>query len=233
MDIKIRITVHVYADDCLQDDKYLRNDSDYCGIIGPETLIPLKRANGNTYIITNVNETFSVRELWTWIENMLYQKIESPYYDSVLDYVRRIGILEKYLSVNGLRYTLQYTEKPLMEYLKLLGISISEVIDIQLLVSGDAGDLCYGDGIRYYIPSGEEGSHHEPHVHADIRHEDSGTFSLITGNQLQKEKKVKPKDAKKIEKMILSHQKEWIKYWNEHTTGLNVDLNQAFGLIGY
>lgn len=33
--------------------------------------------------------------------------------------------------------------------------------------------------------------------------------------------------------MIKSKQKELIEYWNEHTDGLTVDLNQALGLIKY
>lgn len=36
-----------------------------------------------------------------------------------------------------------------------------------------------------------------------------------------------------IKQRILEHQREWLKYWNTHTNGLTVDLNQAFGLIEY
>lgn len=64
-----------------------------------------------------------------------------------------------------------------------MGMSDTEVVDIQLLVSADAGTVFDDDGIRYYMHSRETGSHNIPYIHVDIRHEASGSFSLIDGRQ--------------------------------------------------
>lgn len=96
----------------------------------------------------------------------------------------------------------------------------------------DAGSVFEDDGIRYYMNSREAGKHNEAHVHVDIRHETTGSFSIITGKKLSKGK-IKTSDVRKIQMMIANHQAELINFWNEHTDGLTVDLDQAFGLIGY
>ena len=80
--------------------------------------------------------------------------------------------------------------------------------------------------------SKEAGTHNAPHVHVDIRHEVSGSFSLIDGKQLS-DGKISKKDKKKIEKVITDNKKKFLNYWNQHTDGLTVDLNQALGLIQY
>ena len=36
-----------------------------------------------------------------------------------------------------------------------------------------------------------------------------------------------------IKEIIENNQKDFLIYWNEHTDGLDVDLNQALGLIHY
>ena len=113
-----------------------------------------------------------------------------------------------------------------------MGISETETINIQLLISADAGTIFKDDGIRYYMHSKEAGKHNTPHVHVDIRHEVSGSFSIIDGKQLS-DGKIKKNDIKKIERMIMNKNKEFLKYWDEHTDGLTVDLNQALGLIQY
>jgi diadenosine tetraphosphate (Ap4A) HIT family hydrolase len=113
-----------------------------------------------------------------------------------------------------------------------MGHAIEDTIEIQLLLCMDAGSVFEDDGIRYYMNSREAGKHNEPHVHVDIRHETSGSFSIITGKKLSKGK-IKTSDVRKIQMMIANHQAELINFWNEHTDGLTVDLDQAFGLIGY
>ena len=56
-------------------------------------------------------------------------------------------------------------------------MGISNTIDIQILVSSDAGAVFEDHGIRFYINSREGKRHNEPHVHVDIRQgEGSGKF---------------------------------------------------------
>lgn len=233
MNYKIHITAHVYAEEELQDDRYLDENSTDYGIVGEEIIAPLKTVNGKTLAFENMPDFFSVRELWSKLDQILYEKIESPYFDNVLGFVQQYQIVEKYLCFNGFRYKVWTLDKPLIEFLHRMGCRESEPIEVQLLVSANAGAVYNDDGIRYSMKSREAGQHNEPHVHVDIQHNESGTFSLLTGEQLQKEEKVKEKYARKIKKEILRHQKEWLIYWNEHTDGLSVDLNQVLGLINY
>ena len=88
------------------------------------------------------------------------------------------------------------------------------------------------DGIRYYMNSKEAGKHNLPHVHVDIRHERSGSFSIITGEKLSGDR-IRSSDEHKIRKMIAKRRAELFDFWNKHTDGLTVDLDQALGLIGY
>lgn len=53
---------------------------------------------------------------------------------------------------------------------------------------------------------------------------------MVSNYLMEKSKK---NDIKKIERMIMNKNKEFLKYWDEHTDGLTVDLNQALGLIQY
>lgn len=233
MNYKIHLTAHVYSEEELRDDLYLDNNSTNCGILGEEIIAPLKAINSKEMPIENVPDTFSARELWDLLDHMMYENVVSPYGNSVLSDVQQYHLVKKYLCFNGLRYTVWALDKPLLELLHAMGHNESEPVEVQLLVCADAGEVGRDDGIRYFIRSKEAGQHNEPHVHVDIQHTESGTFSLITGEQLQKEEKVKEKNARKIKDMIFKHQKEWLKYWNEHTDGLSVDLNQALGLINY
>lgn len=98
-------------------------------------------------------------------------------------------------------------------------------VKVQLLVSSDAG-------IRYYMNSKEAGSHKEPHVHVNVRNEVEASFSISDGTQLAGGK-IKPKDRKEIQNKIAEKRYELLEYWNKHTDGLSVDLNQVWGLIHY
>lgn len=227
----VHITAHVYSEEELVDDLYLFNSSPDCGILGPEVIIPLRKANGASYIIESDSDLFSVRDLWDWIDCKLYAEVVSPYFDSVLQFIHESRFVRKYLCFNGYRYSVEEWDKPLEYYLNRMGKTAEQEIEVQLLVSANAGDVCRDDGIRYYMNSREAGSHNIPHVHVDVCHKDSGTFSLLDGSQLSGD--VKAKDRAKIKAMIHRHQQEWLVYWNEHTDGLNIDLNQVLGLIRY
>ena len=226
MDYTFHITVHVYAEERLNDNILTLHSRNY-GILGKEIIAPLRKINGKEYCLKDVSSKFSVNELWNWIDLKLYGK-NSKGNSNTLNF----NIKEKYLLFNQLRYTVENPQIPLHYYLDKMGVSESETINIQLLVNADAGTVFEDDGIRYYMYSKEAGTHNAPHVHVDIRHEVSGSFSLIDGKQLS-DGKISKKDKKKIEKVINDNKKKFLNYWNQHTDGLTVDLNQALGLIQY
>lgn len=231
MNFILHLTVHVYAEEKL-DDRVLTKHSKNYGIVGKEIIAPLRKINGKEYCLKNVQDNFNVEELWNWIDFKLYGKSLKPENNKILNFVQEYNIVEKYLIFNNLRYTVENTKKSLLYYIHKMGIAETETINIQLLVNSDAGTIFEDDGIRYYMHSKEAGKHNTPHIHVDIRHEISGSFSFIDGKQLS-DGKIKKNDIKKIEKMIINNKEKLIKYWNEHTDGLTVDLNQAFGLIQY
>ena len=231
MNYIFHITVHVYAEEKLADRVLVLHSKNY-GIVGKDIIAPLRKINGKEYYIKNVQDEFKVEELWDWIDFKLYGNSLKSENNDIIGFVQEYNIVEKYLIFNNLRYTIEDTNKPLLNYLHNMGISETEKINIQLLINSDAGTIFKDDGIRYYIHSKESGRHNTPHVHVDIRHEVSGSFSLIDGSQLSGEG-IKKNDVNKIKKMINSKKKELVKYWNEHTDGLTVDLNQALGLIQY
>lgn len=231
MDLKIHVTVHAYAEEQLHDEVLVPHSGNY-GILGKEIVASLRRINGKSFSIRNVEADFSIINLWDWVDERIYEIGAKFKTDSVLTLADEFSVIQKYLIFNGLRYSIGATEKPIAYFLHRMGHAIEDTIEIQLLLCMDAGSVFEDDGIRYYMNSREAGKHNEPHVHVDIRHETSGSFSIITGKKLLKGK-IKTSDVRKIQMMIANHQAELINFWNEHTDGLTVDLDQAFGLIGY
>lgn len=231
MDLKIHVTVHAYAEEKLHDEVLVPHSGNY-GIHGKEIVAPLRRINEKDFSIRNIGAEFSVRNLWDWVNERIYEIGAKFKTDPVLTLADEFSVIQKYLVFNGLRYSIGATEKPITYFLHRMGYGIDDTIEIQLLLCMDAGSVFEDDGIRYYMNSREAGKHNLPHVHVDIRHEDSGSFSIIDGEQLSKEK-IKSSDIKKIQRKIAAKKEELIKYWNEHTDGLTVDLDQALGLIGY
>lgn len=231
MDYIFYIMVHMYAEDKLNDSILALNSENY-GIFDKEIVEPLKKINGQQYCIKNIQKDFSVEELWNWIDYKLYGDTLKFQDNNIYHLVKDSMMIEKYLVFNELRYTIEDIKKPLSYYLERMGVSECQKVNIEILLDSNAGTIYEGDGIRYYMYSREYGKHNFPHVHVDIRNEVSGSFSIIDGKQLS-DGKIKAKDRKKIENKINEKRNELIKYWNEHTDGLTVDLNQAFDLIKY
>lgn len=231
MDLKIHVTVHAYAEEKLHDEVLVPHSGNY-GIPGKEIVAPLRRINGKDFSIRNIGAEFSVRNLWDWVNERIYEIGAKFKTDPVLTLADEFSVIQKYLVFNGLRYSIGATEKPITYFLHRMGHGIEDTIEIQLLLCMDAGSVFEDDGIRYYMNSREAGKHNEAHVHVDIRHEKSGSFSIITGKKLSKGE-IRASDVRKIQMMIANHQAELINFWNEHTDGLTVDLDQAFGRIDY
>ena len=231
MDYLLHITVHVYAEEKLEDQILTLHSKNY-GIIGKEIIAPLRRINGREYYIEKDRDTFTVKELWDWIDFKIYGNSSKCKNSNTLNFVQEYNIVKKYLVFNNLRYKIEDTDKPLSYYLQKMSMLETDTTNVQLLVSANAGTVFKDDGIRYYMHSKESGSHNTPHVHVDVRHEATGSFSIIDGTQLSGEK-IKKRDVNKIQNVIKKEKDNFLKYWNEHTDGLTVDLNQALGLIQY
>ena len=231
MDLKIHVTVHAYAEEKLHDEVLVPHSGNY-GILGKEIVAPLRRINGKSFSIRNVEADFSIINLWDWVDERIYEIGAKFKTDPVLTLADEFSVIQKYLVFDGLRYSVVSTEKPITYFLRLMGCKIEDTIEIQLLVCMDAGTVFEDDGIRYYMNSKEAGKHNLPHVHVDIRHERSGSFSIITGEKLSGDR-IRSSDEHKIRKMIAKRRAGVFYFWDKHTEGLTVDLDQALGLIGY
>lgn len=234
MKITVNFTVHIYAEERLCDELLIPHSENY-GIVGEEIIEPLRIIN-NKSIMFEVENSVSIKEFYQLIRRHIYSEKNNRMdmygeEQTTLDFVQEYDVLEIYFLKNGLRYSIADKSKTLEFYMQKLGIS--NTIDIQILVSSDAGAVFEDHGIRFYINSREGKRHNEPHVHVDIRQgEGSGSFSLKTAEQLTGSK-IRKKDQKIIKEIIENNQKDFLIYWNEHTDGLDVDLNQALGLIHY
>lgn len=231
MNLKIHITVHAYAEEKLRDEVLVLHSGNY-GLPGKEIVAPLRRINGKKFSIRNIEADFSISNLWDWVDERIYEIGAKFKTDTVLTLADEFSVIQKYLVFNGLRYSIDSAEKPVIYHLQRMGWSMDDTIEIQLLLCMDAGEVFRDDGIRYYMNSRETGKHNEPHVHVEIRHESSGSFSILTGKKLSKGR-IKSTDIRKIQKMIENRKEELVRYWNEHTDGRTVDLNQALGLTKY
>lgn len=234
--MKIHFTVHVYAEEKLYDEVLIPHSRNY-GIVGKNIIAPLRKIN-NSNVEWNIDDTLTVEEFYEKIDEYIYSgknNMPDPYIEGkiTLDFVKECKILKKYILKNGIRYSVRNEEKNLGFYLSRLNVEQNNTINIQILVSSDAGTVYRDHGIRFYINCREGTKHNEPHIHVDIRYgEATGAFSLKTGQQLTGDK-IGRKDKKIIEETISLHQSEFLQYWNEHTDGLDVDLNQVLGLIKY
>ena len=234
--MKIHFTVHVYAEEKLYDEVLIPHSRNY-GIVGKNIIAPLRKIN-NSNVEWNIDDTLTVEEFYEKIDEYIYSgknNMPDPYIEgkTTLDFVKECKILKKYIFKNVIRFSLINEEKNLCFYISRHSVEQNNTINIQILVSSDAGTVYRDHGIRFYINCREGTKHNEPHIHVDIRYgEATGAFSLKTGQQLTGDK-IGRKDKKIIEETISLHQSEFLQYWNEHTDGLDVDLNQVLGLIKY
>ena len=230
MEFEVHVTVHVYAEERL-DDKVLIPHSKRYGILGKDFIGPLRKINGRIIKVSSDNSDYSVADLWDYLYYRIFGNSGCERVD-LMTFMHTDAYIEKYLLFNGFRYSITKLEQPLLWCLRRMGINQNGIVEVELLANSDAGTVYEDDGIRYSFHSREAGKHSEAHVHVDIKDEESGSFSLIDGRQLTK-KPIKRKYVNKIQSVISENREAFLKYWNEHTDGLIVDLNQALGIIKY
>lgn len=72
MDLKIHVTVHAYAEEKLHDEVLVPHSGNY-GILGKEIVAPLRRINGKSFSVRNVEADFSIINLWDWVDKRIYE----------------------------------------------------------------------------------------------------------------------------------------------------------------
>lgn len=219
----LKIETHVYEEDRLRDEmleESLGEDIETCGIIGPETVLPLRR-NRNPQIVLEYTETTTIRD----VVNAVYNVFGYTEQDTV--------VLPKIAFFCGdVRYWIDDIDanfENLVE--KCLDPQNTGEIHVAAYVSGDAGRICEEDGIRYFMNSRERGKHHEPHIHLLALDSCDEAVIIIRTREIIGDfpRKLIKKARKKVEK----NERFFLEQWNVLTDGLKVDINRYFGLINY
>ena len=217
MRIEIQLETHAYCEEQLCDDvldsKY-GDDIQSCGIVGEETIIPLRK-NRNPRLSYEYDEFTTLLD----IEKSIYSFYGIP------NHSVRIGFMN-----DGYRYWIDNENaKFAVLVAKYLDPDSTGVIQAGVYVCMDAGSILEEDGIRYYMNSRERGKHHEPHVH--IRTDEHEAVLIITTGRLIGD--FPSKLTKKARKRVRNNAKFFLEKWNTLTDGLKVDVNHALGLINY
>ena len=219
----LKIETHVYEEDHLRDEmleESLGEDIETCGIIGPETILPLRR-NRNPRIALEYTETTTIRD----VVNAVYNVFGYTEQDTV--------VLPKIAFFCGdVRYWIDDLDANFENLVdRYLDSQKAGAIHIAAYVSGDAGRICEEDGVRYFMNSRERGKHHEPHIHLLALDSCDEAVIIIKTREVIGDfpRKLIKKARKKVEK----NERFFLEQWNVLTDGLKVDINRYFGLINY
>lgn len=218
----IRITVYANNQECK---KIMHMASKDFGVIGPKIIMPLRLLNGRTYEF-KFRENATVKTLI----NAVKREMEEfwPGYES-WDYLRWAILYGE----NEERYFLDDHNQQLSYLMrKYFGYPENNIINIQLLISNDSGEVDNEEGLQYYIYSHEKGSHHLPHVHVNTTdHNHTAVITIHDGKII--EGSLPGKKRKIARKRILGKQEYFYDCWNKISDGIRVDINKHFKLIGY
>lgn len=134
----------------------------------------------------------------------------------------------------GINNWLFYIENPKDSFENILGDNLIPVknnqINVIIFISHNAGSYDIEGKLRYHMHSNENGI--EPHVHVEVFCKDySASIPILhpedyTGNMPNKY-------LKKAINKVKRERKKMLEFWNAHTNGLRVDINQALGIVDY
>lgn len=221
IEINCHIKVIVYAENRELPQLLVKGSEDY-GILPKSVLIPLRTLNGRTFKF-KLRENATVNTLIGLVKREMVSL--SPYY-RYWSWIRwAVSCEERY-------YLDDYSQKVPFLMRKYFGYPDNREVDIELLISTDAGEVDNADGLEYYVYSRERGKHHIPHVHViTTDHEYSAVISIIDGEMI--EGRMPKRKLKKAKRRILDNQSYFVQCWNTKTDGLRIDINKHFHLIEY
>lgn len=223
MNIVFLIESHVYEEERLRDemlDESLGDDIESCGIVGPETIIPLRKKRNPKVSFVYTEQTTLGDAIDAIYNEYGYLELDKIFWP-------RIAFLYK-----GIRYWVDDIQANFQTIVnRYLDPQETGLVHVAIYVSADAGRICEENGIRYYMNSRERGKHNEPHIH--LRALDSCEEAVIiirTGEIIGDFPK---KLIKKARKKVRENERFFFEQWNALTDGLKVDINRYLGLIKY
>ena len=220
--LQVAIEIHLYSENQLNDDQIeIRKRGR--GLFSPGFYKRLLSYQDKTIEI-QIKDHTTLGEFCDLIHGTIWDG-----FTGVID-----GPTELYFITPEARYSIDNPDSNFNNALKKhLDPESSGYIKIGLYVCEDAGSFDSDGKLTYYFHSHEQGKHNEPHVHVYYDDNSNEPLSIITGEVLSVHPRMPKKYQKQAKQYILEHQKELIKYWNVKTDGLNVDLNQMFGLSNF
>lgn len=219
---KIVITAYANYQEC---NEIMDFGSREFGAIGPEIIFPLRLINGRSFDF-KFRENATIKTLVNAIKREMDDIWANYHYWDFLKW--------SVISEDGEeRYYLDDWEINLPSFLRnYFDYPDNSEIVIQLLISGDSGEVDNEEGILYYIYSHEKGKHHLPHVHVNTTdHDHSAVITIHDGEII--EGYLPGKKRKKAKMHILDNKEYFYDCWNKLTDGIRVDVNKHFKLIGY
>lgn len=220
--LHVFIEMHLYSQNQLTDDQIEKRKQGY-GLYSPGFY---KR------LLSYLDKTVDVQVDEHTTLGDFYDLIHKTIWDGFTDVID--GTAELYFITPDARYSIDNPDSNFNNVLrKYLDPASSGFIRIGLYVCEDAGSFGREGKLTYYFHSHEQGKHNEPHVHVYYDDNSNEPVSIITGEALSECAKMPKKYQKQAKQYILKHQKELIYYWNAKTDGINVDINQKFGLSNF
>ncbi len=221
--LSVKIEVHFFSGDESNDDQIDRRMQGY-GLYSPRFY---------KQILSYNNQTIEVE----FDDDISLGRFEKLIYDEIWDNYREIidGSTIFFFVTSGARCTVDNPDLSFCNVLdKYIDPESDGCIRIGLYVCEDAGQFEKDGELRFYFHSREKGKHNEPHVHVyDVGRNFEEPISVLTGDVLTKNPKMPRKYQLQAKNFILEHQVKFINGWNMHTDGINVDLNNLFGLSNY
>lgn len=118
-------------------------------------------------------------------------------------------------------------EKAIEEY---LDPQATGIVKVDIMILADAGEVYRENNLRFTMYSNEEG--HEAHVHiSDTQHTFERRYFLKTDEDKKIWGSPKKSDIKRYKRIIHQNKKSFLKYWNEATNGISVDLDYVLGNV--
>ncbi len=165
---------------------------------------------------------------YTVTKNSVIQDIEKEVVNIIgFDWTRFTqSYIKTYILINDEFVQVQDSLIGLDKIWEYYGVNIK--LKIFFIFSNQAGDIWVEDGVRFFMPSKEQGCHNSPHVHVDYKHKCTASVCLYDGELLAG--KLPSKVYKKVKERIIKEQEFLLNCWNKRTDGLKVDINQYFGI---
>lgn len=216
MKINVKIEAHCYQQDRLIDDVF---DSTSLMFLGSDAATSIKKNRYSEFLFDYDSETtlsdFSRAVLLTLFDGK----------DCHCELKLRI------VGINDWLFVIEDSTQKFENILSKDQIPvIDDTIKVEVFISFNAAEYDRFNNLRYYMNSDENCGHNEPHIHVKVLGESKMNASIQIRHPEKYKGNLPSKYLKQAQKKIIKEQGQLLQFWNAHTNGLKVDINQALGI---